>query len=593
MLALSLLFLLCAAAALAARQEIETAPYATRGELAPRGWTRLPAAPSSGEMIELQFALKRNSGRVDQLRSRFQAVSDPDHKDYGKHLTQAEAAELLRPLTHAEETVRSWLAAELRDKKDFAGLASISAAGPARELLLVRVPVPVAEHLLATTFHRFEHQHSKMVIMRASRYTVAEQVAEVVDFVGGVLHFPEPFRVRGGSTQRLLSPDGRQTNQAMDAAVLARAAKAKGNVSETFGFGVTPRFVRDRYECSSAEGGKAKQNRQAAASFLGQYFDEVDLQEFYGLFMQEMVGRTPDKVVGSQGLIPGVEANLDVQYITSIGLYTSTWVYSTQGLHDNQEPFLKWMSLVANETDAEVPKAISISYGDNEDSISPVYMDRVDVEAQHLGARGISLLFASGDSGVGCNNAGNAFTPNFPVDLPSVTAVGGTTTNGFLEDGPEVCNSLSGGGFSNRYPAPSYQKDAIAKFFKDSPHLPASHFYNATGRGYPDVAAFSSGFWVTYAGIPTPVAGTSCAAPSFGAVVGLLNEVRYEQQKPTLGFLNPLFYKLGGSKGFHDAQKYCNSGCPSNNGIGFCAIPGWDAATGWGSPNFSELAKLI
>ncbi len=66
-----------------------------------------------------------------------------------------------------------------------------------------------------------------------------------------------------------------------------------------------------------------------------------------------------------------------------------------------------------------------------------------------LGARGISILFASGDSGVGCNDAGSLFVPGFPASSPWVTAIGGTMTDYFFEEGPEIVNGLSGGGFSN------------------------------------------------------------------------------------------------------------------------------------------------
>jgi tripeptidyl-peptidase I len=571
----------------ASRVEIERSPFTAAGRPAPRGWARTGRAlvDSASDRVELSFALARAPEKLAELKTHFEAVSDPRSPRYGAHLTRGEAAALLKPVANAEAAVRRWL--ELEHTAPGGCLhasnsAVVEALGPARELLLVRVSAAEAGCLLRAKYAEFQHAQSGLRLLRAPSYTLPRELAPLVDFVGGVLHFPEPFRVRRTTQQVLVSPDGTKTVQRMPAAAVARALEF--NDSATAGFGVTPRLVRDRYECSAAEGGKAPKNRQAAASFLGQYFDEVDLQEFYGLFMQEMVGRTPDKIIGSQGLIPGVEANLDVQYITSIGLYTSTWVYSTQGLHDNQEPFLKWMSLVANETDEAVPKSISISYGDSEDSISAAYKRRVDVEAQHLGSRGISLLFASGDSGASCQNDGQKFEPNFPVSSPSVTGVGGTTTNGFLESGPEVCNSLSGGGFSDFWPQPSYQKEAVAEFFKNSPHLPAKHFYNATGRGYPDVAALSAGFWVTYAGIPTPVAGTSCAAPSFGAVVGLLNEYRMEQKKPSLGFLNPLFYQLGAKHGktaFHDVTRYCQSGCQANGGIGFCAVDGWDPTTGW------------
>ena len=72
-----------------------------------------------------------------------------------------------------------------------------------------------------------------------------------------------------------------------------------------------------------------------------------------------------------------------------------------------------------------------------------------------------------------------------------------------------------------------YQKAAISAYLGNkSHHIPAQKMFNATGRAYPDVSACSSGFLVVSNFIPMPVAGTSCAAPTFSGVVSLLNDLR-------------------------------------------------------------------
>ena len=47
------------------------------------------------------------------------------------------------------------------------------------------------------------------------------------------------------------------------------------------------------------------------------------------------------------------------------------------------------------------------------------------------GVRGLSILFASGDFGTGCNSSSlpAKFAPEWPPTSPYVTAVGGTTFN--------------------------------------------------------------------------------------------------------------------------------------------------------------------
>ena len=64
------------------------------------------------------------------------------------------------------------------------------------------------------------------------------------------------------------------------------------------------------------------------------------------------------------------------------------------GRHETQEPFLQWMVLLSNMSD--LPWVHTISYGDDEDSLSTAYMTRISTEFMKAGVRGISLLFASG-----------------------------------------------------------------------------------------------------------------------------------------------------------------------------------------------------
>ena len=73
-----------------------------------------------------------------------------------------------------------------------------------------------------------------------------------------------------------------------------------------------------------------------------------------------------------------------------------------------------------------------------------------------LGARGSSVMFSSGDDGVGggdcLSNDGTdtkMFIPNFPASCPYVTTVGGT-----IGISPETAVDFSGGGFSNYFAQP-------------------------------------------------------------------------------------------------------------------------------------------
>ena len=171
-----------------------------------------------------------------------------------------------------------------------------------------------------------------------------------------------------------------------------------------------------------------------------------------------------------------------------------------------------------------------------------------------------------------------------PASCPmGITAVGGTT-----QQNPEVAASLSSGGFSNYYSAPSYQSsqtNAYVTALGDT----YSGLYNAAGRGIPDVAAQAENFQIVQDGSTNSVAGTSCAAPTFAGIVSLLNDYLVSQGKSPMGFLNPFLYGKG-SGGLTDITSGNNPGCNTN---GFSAGTGWDPVTGLGTPNHSALQKLV
>jgi tripeptidyl-peptidase-1 len=101
-------------------------------------------------------------------------------------------------------------------------------------------------------------------------------------------------------------------------------------------------------------------------------------------------------------------------------------------------------------------------------------------------------------------------------DMLSLTSVGATSGV------PETVASFSGGGFSNYFPTPSYQAKQVGEYIAalDSSY---TGLFNASGRGYPDVAAYGLGY-VVVGGVTLPAGGTSMSSPVFGAVVGLLND---------------------------------------------------------------------
>lgn len=282
---------------------------------------------------------------------------------------------------------------------------------------------------------------------------------------------------------------------------------------------------------------------------------------------------------------------LDIETITGLAgnVESEFWGFSGHSTDNPQnEPFMKWLAQLSSTSDADVPKIFSTSYGEDEGSWSFPAAQRLNAEFQKAGVRGISLLFASGDSGPNCKNG--KFTPQGPASSPWVTAVGGTQPGKtWPKPGKdsEQAIGLSSGGFSNYWPLPEWQKDAVGKYLQQSGLPNRSLGYNVSGRAFPDISAQATLFFV-YAAVPQPlVMGTSCASPTAAAVFSLLNDLRLQKGKSTLGFLNPLIYEKASA--FSDvtvgeSRAECGA---------WPAKPGWDAATGVGSPNYASLAQVV
>jgi len=127
--------------------------------------------------------------------------------------------------------------------------------------------------------------------------------------------------------------------------------------------------------------------------------------------------------------------------------------------------------------------------------------------------------------------------------------------------------------------------------------LPPASYYNATSRGYPDIAAFGSGVLI-YDGGLLQVGGTSCSSPIVAGVFALLNDYSLSATGKPLGFLNPLIYKIFADQpsAFTDVtigDNKCTEGGCASSCQGYECTTGWDPVTGVGSPVYPELLTYL
>jgi tripeptidyl-peptidase-1 len=324
----------------------------------------------------------------------------------------------------------------------------------------------------------------------------------------------------------------------------------------------------------------------AVAEFQGQYYKDSDLKTFSSSCKTSV---TVAKTIGGDQQRAGVESELDIEYIKSVAPDVPlTVVYS------NEYSLLNWANQITSLSDS--PLVHSVSYGNDEvQQTSTQYMYTCNTAFMKAGARGLSILCASGDQGV-CGRSGcgliwhSRFHPDFPAASPYITAVGGTDFVG-SSIGDEMVWSAGGGGFSDTFGIPDYQKDAVAGYLasKDA-NFPPQKLWNNTGRGYPDVSALGgqkAPYCVAVNGMFSGVAGTSASCPVVAGVFAKLNGLRLAAGKKPMGFLNPFIYQ--NPSGFQDVTVGTNGGAKK---YGFTAVKGWDAASGHGTPNFEALSKL-
>jgi kumamolisin len=229
------------------------------------------------------------------------------------------------------------------------------------------------------------------------------------------------------------------------------------------------------------------------------------------------------------------------------------------------------------------PSVISISWGGPESSWTAQAMTSFDQSFQTAAALGVTVCCASGDNGSGDGVEDGKAHVDFPASSPFVLGCGGTelTASGntiFREVvWNESADSATGGGVSDFFPVPAYQSVT---------GIPASA--NPGGRkvrGVPDVggdADPATGYIVRVDGQEFVIGGTSAVAPLWAGLIALLNQ----KLGHPVGFLNPLIYSsLVGMAAFREISS-------GNNGA-YAAKKGWNACTGWGTPDGAKLLHAL
>ncbi|KAK8188187.1 peptidase S8/S53 domain-containing protein [Phyllosticta capitalensis] len=605
----SSIFVLLAAAAAASPLRARS-PYAVKERhFVPRGWTSMGKAPSE-HVIDLQIGLKQS--QFDELERHLYEVSDPRHQRYGQHLSPDEVHELIKPHDETLDLVHEWLedAGVERPKLEYS---------QARDWIKVSLPVKEAERLLDTEYSVYEHTSGSRLV-RTPEWSLPLHLHEHIESIQPTNSF-----FRAGPRKSNVKPVGKAVKPASLAVQVAEAESSSASVSDVCHEDyVTPTCLRTLYGTIDYVPQAAGQNKVGLANYLNETNNRSDVSIFLSQFRSDATKAAFNFTIevidgGDNQQTPNTaeqnadgkdeEGNLDAETILGIGYPTPLIAYNTGGeppftpddavTSNTNEPYMTWVQYVLNQTD--IPQVISTSYGDDEQTVPLSYATTVCKQFAQLGARGVSLLFASGDEGVGTsgscisNNGSSAatFLPSFPDGCPYVTSVG--ATKGFS---PEVVAYddlgsgniyASGGGYSNYFAMPSYQAAAVTNYTTNTVGAAYAGLYNASGRAYPDIAAQGQDFVVTWGGDNILLDGTSASTPAAAGIITLVNDALIAAGKSPLGFLNPWLYSEGYTA-FNDVTNGSAVGCDVD---GFEAAVGWDAVTGWGTPNFPKILSVL
>ncbi|EIW76452.1 family S53 protease-like protein [Coniophora puteana RWD-64-598 SS2] len=531
----------------------------------------------------LQFRISLAQPRFGELEQQLLGVSDPSHKDYGLHLSRQRVQELMAPHPDTRDVVVKWLAAHGVSEKDIA----YSAMG---DSMTVQTPVRTAEAMFDTDFHVYQYVETGSNVIRTMQYSLPEVLHEHIDLVHPLVMLSPtlPMTTKG---QNL-------SNTSQDLGIPATFMQPRAAINSSCMAQVTPDCLRQLYNIGNYTPSATNGNSIAVTGFALEWANISDYRQFLQMVVPSAAAEANFTVVSiDQGTNtqskPGPEANLDVQYAFGLTRPMPAAFYTVGGITDNPSDWtfggatLDFIDFMLNQTD--LPPVISTSYAQPESDNSRELANKICQGFAALGARGVSVLYASGDLGVGSdpgNGTVTPFEPYFPASCPYVTSVG--MTYQYPEVAGKDTGMYSGGGFSNYFARPSYQDKAVNDYLGYLGDQ-YTNLYNSSGRGYPDVSAQGVNFLEIYYYSVVNNTGTSASAPTFAAIVALLNDVRANAGKGPLGFLNPWLY-ASGYTALNDVTVGNNPGCGTD---GFNATKGWDPVTGLGTPDFAKMKELV
>jgi hypothetical protein len=580
------------------------------------------------QMLRLVFALK--PPHLEEEEEFLRQLQDPASPKFHQYLSQQQWNERFAPSAQDEQAVVSWAQSQ--------GM-TITSRFANRLLVDVEAPISVIQRAFNVTINAYQLE-GKSYFSNDRDPSLPASLAPAINAVFGLnnmevvhsfsrhkdnLEYPVYSPGPGNSVDPPFRKDG-------DAAKFAAQMASKGKSQRTSsgrGYGMfgayDPSDIYSSYAynyqplmslghcCNPLNNpNNSPPEASAAISISGDYNDS-DIDTFASNF--GLAVNVQRHHVNGTAPCCSTEATMDAEWITatanSFGNPSNTaqvhvYVSSTWDLGN--------MLAGVNQAGQDgLARVLSMSWGAAEDDFGSGYMNSFHYAFNQLIGQGWTIVVAGGDAGstTDCRTV----SVSYPASDPDVTAVGGTnletSQNGYSYEnvwtgGTYDCvnnDGGGGGGCSNFFTAPGYQvMPACSNGRRSVPDLALNaDWVNSPQNIYYDGSWYQDG-------------GTSVAAPEMSGFIAQENAYLLYVQSlvgntcgpynsaacSPVGTVNTFIYSEGDWRlaphyPFYDITQGCN-----NNDITqkyglqyFCAAPGYDLASGWGSANMFQFAWMI
>jgi subtilase family serine protease len=544
-------------------------------------------------------------------------VSQPGSSVYHAFLTPAEFAQRFGPTPAEVGAVEASMRAHgLLPGAVGANRLSIPLTGTAAKI----------ERAFSLSFRRRAIGRSRVAVVANAAPAFDARVAGDVQAVEGLssVSAPKPLILHRAADTALRSVLGPRLAPRAEPGAATACPGAQAAASSQSAYTADQIAAAYRFSDLYAQG--AEGQGQTVAIYELESYDPNDIAAYQACYgISASVSNVP--VDGGVGAGEGSgEAALDIE--NAVGLAPKARFLIYEGPNSNQDspgsgPYDTFSAIVSQDR----ARVVSVSWGECEQLQGSNNVSAESTLFEEAAAQGQSIVSATGDNGAeDCNGGNGVPDPEQAVDDPGsqpfVTAVGGTSlrslgppptetvwNHGGTPTGPFASQGgAGGGGVSHAWAMPGYQRDAASSVHVIGPGSVGADCANSGGycRQVPDVSADADPatgyiiYWNGGGSDPTSpqgwqaVGGTSAAAPVWAALLADANSSA-ACRGSAIGFADPALYAAAGAaygNYFNDVTVGNNDYTGTNGGL-YPAGPGYDMASGLGTPNAGSLAGAL